>query len=215
MKRILFLVIAFLGTAMLTAQDQDRDRDRLMMVDGDVLQIRDRDQIRLQAPIRLNDGTLVNPNGSYTTRNNNRLRLKDGECLDNDGVKYRNEYQYRYKVQQENKGLSDAQIQERNQNRYHIMLVDGEAVQIRNQSQNRLQQQLELADGTNLNPDGSYQTKDRQQLRLQDGECLNMAGQKFMNTYQHRKMTMQNKMLNKKGVKKPKVQKKKGKNFSK
>lgn len=76
-------------------------------------------------------------------------------------------------------------------------------------------QQLELADGTPLNPDGSYQTQDRKQLRLQDGECLNMDGQKFKNTYQHRNMMIQKKMMNKKGVKKPNVQKKKGKNFSK
>ena len=52
-----------------------------------------------------------------------------------DGVKYRNEYQYRYKVQQENKGLTQVQIQERNQNRVHYMLANGEMIRVRNQSQ--------------------------------------------------------------------------------
>jgi hypothetical protein len=64
-----------------------------MLVDGDVLQIRDRDQIRLQDKIILTDGTTVNPDG--TSRKKDRLRLRNGECLDMNGVKYSNEYQYR------------------------------------------------------------------------------------------------------------------------
>jgi hypothetical protein len=36
-----------------------------MLVDGDVLQIRDRDQIRLQDKIILTDGTTVNPDGTF------------------------------------------------------------------------------------------------------------------------------------------------------
>ena len=51
MKKI-FLAIVFvvLGTTAIMAQDKDQDRvqdqDRLMLVDGDVLQIRDRDLVR-------------------------------------------------------------------------------------------------------------------------------------------------------------------------
>jgi len=137
-----------------------------MMVDGDVLQIRDRDQIRLQEPITLEDGTIVNPDGSYITGDRDRLRLKDGECLDNNGVKYRNEYQYRYKVEQENKGLSQTTIQERNQNRFQIMMIEGEAFQILNREQNRIQDEVNLGDGIIVNPDGSYQNEKRKQMRL-------------------------------------------------
>jgi hypothetical protein len=44
MKRLLIIIVfAVLGSTALFAQDQDQDR--LMLVDGDVLQIRDRDQI--------------------------------------------------------------------------------------------------------------------------------------------------------------------------
>lgn len=214
MKKV-FLLAAFivLGTNALTAQDQDkiqdRDQDRLMMVDGDVLQIRDRDQIRLQEPITLEDGTIVNPDGSYITGDRDRLRLKDGECLDNNGVKYRNEYQYRYKVEQENKGLSQTTIQERNQNRFQIMMIEGEAFQILNREQNRIQDEVNLGDGIIVNPDGSYQNEERKQMRLKDGECINMDGAMFKNTYQHRKMISQKKMMGnkkmmmKKGAKKP------------
>tara|TARA_R110000868_G_scaffold200671_1_gene448181 strand:+ start:23994 stop:24650 length:657 start_codon:yes stop_codon:yes gene_type:complete len=214
MKNLFFLTaFIVLGTGSLFSQDKDqvrdRDQDRVMLVDGDVLQIRDRDQIRLQAPITLNDGTMVNADGSYVTRDRDRLQLKDGECLDNDGIKYRNEYQYRYKVQQENKGLSEAQIKERNQNRYQIMLINGEAFQIRNQEQNRLQQQLNLGDGIVVNPDGSYQDQQRKQLKLQEGECINMDGAIFKNTYQHRKIMAQKNMMKKKVKTKPMVQKNK------
>jgi hypothetical protein len=60
-----------------------------MLVDGDVLQIRDRDQIRLQDKIILTNGTTVNPDGTFE-KGGDRLRLRDGECLDMNGVKYSN-----------------------------------------------------------------------------------------------------------------------------
>ncbi len=211
MKRTLILAaFVVLGTTMLVAQDrdqiQDRDQDRLMLVDGEVLQIRDREQIRLNEPLTLNDGTVINPDGTYMTRDQKQLRLRDGECLDNDGVLYRNEYQYRYKIEQENKGLAENQIRERNQNRFQVMVIDGEAYQIRNEVQNRIQNQFDVGEGTVVNPDGTYMNKKQEQFKLQDGECINMDGAKFMNMYQHRKMiikkNMQMKKVHKK-VKKP------------
>jgi hypothetical protein len=78
---------AVLGSTALFAQDQDQDR--LMLVDGDVLQIRDRDQIRLQDKIILTNGTTVNQMVLSRKRGGDRLRLR-GECLDMNGVKYSN-----------------------------------------------------------------------------------------------------------------------------
>lgn len=226
MKRIAMLVIVMLlSTMAFNAQERDRDRiqdqDRtnLVMINGEMYQLRNRAESRLQQAVRLKDGTTVNPDGTYTTADGQKLRLRNGECLDGDGVKYRNEYQYRYKVNRENQGLAQAQIQERNQNRVQYMLVDGEMYQYNNQVQERLQNQVTLADGTTVNPDGTYQTRDRQQLRLRDGECINMEGNMYQNTYQHRKMVVQKnktakkKMLKKKNMpaKKAKVQTKKAK----
>jgi hypothetical protein len=224
MKKIVMLVFVVLGTMALNAQVRDRDRlqdpdqnqDRLMLVDGDVLQIRDRDQIRLQEPLTLDDGTVVYPNGTYLTRDRDRLRLRDGECLDNDGVKYRNEYQYRYKVLQSDKGLTDQQVMERNQNRFQLMRIDGEVYQIRTQSQNRLQERLELANGIMVDPNGSYMNQNREQTRLKEGECLNLNGEKFTNMYNHRKMMMNrqmksiNNMKSKKSMNKTTLKKKGG-----
>lgn len=224
MKRLLLLAAyVVLGTTVLTAQErdqdriQDQDRTKLVMVDGEMLELRDRAQIRLMEQQTLQDGTVIHPDGSYQTRDGERLRLQNGECLDGDGIKYRNEYQYRYKVNQENKGLVQNQIEERNQNRLHYMLIEGEMYRIENQYQNRLQAQMNLAEGGSVQPDGTYQTKDRKQLKLQDGECLNLDGQKFKNLHQHRKMVVQKniqankKMMMKTNVKKPVIQKKKAK----
>ena len=224
MKKILFLIaFVVLGTTMLAAQErdqdriQDQDRTKLVMVNGEMLELQDRAQNHLMEKQTLADGTIVHPDGTYQTRDGKKLRLKNGECLDGDGIKYRNEYQYRYKVNQENKGLAQAQVQERNQNRMQYMLVDGEMYQIQNQSQNRIQSQFQLTDGGTVNPDGTYQLKNRKQMKLQDGECLNMDGQKFQNLHQQRKMMVQKnmrtnkKMMKKTGIKKPVIQKKKGK----
>lgn len=209
-KLAIFLAFIVLGTVGLVAQDKDqikdqiRDRDRIILVDGDVLQIRDRDQIRLHGKITLNDGTVVNADGTYI-KDKDRLRLRDGSCLDMDGVLYSDEYKYMQKLNKENKGLSEVQIQERNQNRYHVMAIDGELYQIKNQFQIRLQEQLKLGNGVVVNPDGTYQ-RDRKQLRLQDGECLNLDGAAFKNTYIHRKIVAQKNAKAIKVMKKKKVQ---------
>lgn len=215
MKKLIFLIaIVTLGTSSLVAQERDQDRiqvqdhTKLVMINGEMLEVRERAQLRLQEKQKLSDGTVVNPDGTYITRDRDRLRLRDGECLDSDGVMYRNEFQYRFKIQQENKGLSEAQVQNRNQNRVHYMLVDGEVLQVRNEYQNRLQYRLELGDGAYVNPDGTYQTRERKQLRLLNGECLNMDGEMFKNTYQHRKMMLQKNMIKNKMQTKPKIQKK-------
>ena len=198
-KVVVFLVFVVFATISLTAQERDRDRiqdqDRtnLTMVNGEMLQLRDRAEIRVRERITLNDGTVVSPNGNYTTKDGKQLKLKNGECLDGDGVKYRNEYQYRDKVQQENKGLTQAQIRERNQNRVHYVSMDGDMLQVRNQMQERLQTSMTLKDGTVVNPDGTYQNQARKQLRLQEGECLNMDGQLHQNQFQYRKQSLQNK----------------------
>ena len=228
MKKIMFMAaFVVLGTALLTAQErdqdriQDQDRTKLVMVDGEMLELRDRAQLRLKEKQTLADGTIVHPDGTYQTSNGERLRLKNGECLDGDGMKYQNEYQYRHKVNQENKDLAQNQVEERNRNRMHYMLIDGEMYQIENQFQHRLKNQINLADGGTVNPDGTYQTQNRKQMKLQNGECLNLDGQKFKNLHQQRKMMVQKnvrankKMMKKTGVKKPVMSKRKGKKSTK
>ena len=221
MKKIFFLVVfVVLGSIVLAAQErdqdriQDQDRTKLVMINGEMLELRDRAEMRLKEKQTLSDGSVVTPNGTYETMDGNRLKLKNGECLDGDGIKYRNEYQYRYKVGQENKGLTQDQVRERNQNRIHYTLVDGEMYLVRNQSQHRLEKSLDLGNGVVVNPDGSFKNRDQKILQLKDGQCLNTDGQMFSNMYQYRKMKLQknmapNKKMIKKGIKKPTAKKNK------
>ena len=219
-KSVLLLVLMIIGSIGLIAQEknqnqnqdqnqeQNQEQVRIVKIDGDVLQIRDRNQNRLQNRITLKDGTIVYPDGRYQTRDRVMLRLQDGSCLDMDGILYRNEYQYRYKIQQENKGLSAEQLRLKYQNQFHVMMVDGEMYQIKNQSQNMIREQMRLGNGVVVNPDGTYQNRERKQLRLQDGEALNMDGEMYKNTYMHRKMTAQKNMMTKKVMSKKVIQKK-------
>lgn len=221
MKKLMILgILLLLSSVGLKAQDkdQDQDRTRLMMVDGSLLQIRDQDQVQLKDKVTLNDGTVLNANGRYVTRDGDRMRLRDGECLDGDGIKYNSEYQYRYKIMQENKGLSQEQMRERNQNRVHYVAMDGNVYRVNTAAQNRVQQQLKMGNGMTMNPDGTYRDMNQNQMRLRDGECLNMNGQKFQNMLQQRKMMMQrqqmvnkNMNMNKKNMQKKSMNKRGGK----
>jgi hypothetical protein len=60
------------------------------------------------------------------------LRLRDGECLDMNGVKYSNEYQYRSKIKQENKNLTKPD--DGAQKRSHLTVIDGNVYQIKNKN---------------------------------------------------------------------------------
>jgi hypothetical protein len=67
MKQIILMTaISFLATPNIVPQDKDQhlDRLRLMLVDGEVLQIRDRDQIRLNDQLTLLDSAIANPEGT-------------------------------------------------------------------------------------------------------------------------------------------------------
>jgi hypothetical protein len=66
-----------------------------MLVDGEMLKIRNQLQNRLQQKLNLNNGTSVNPDGTYQTKERKQLRLKDGECLNMDGEMFKNTYQQR------------------------------------------------------------------------------------------------------------------------
>jgi len=231
MKRKIFaLAVMVLATAAAPAQEPDRDRiqdqdrdriqdqdqdriqdqdqTRLLAMDGNMLQVRDRAEMHLRNQQSLSDGTVIHENGRYETPDGKRYKLGEGECLDGDGILYRNEYQYRHKIERENAGLSEAQVRERNQNRLHYTMIDGDVYQIRHQEQARLENQLHLENGTTVFPDGSYQMQNQQRQRLQDGACLDPSGQMFRNMYQFRKKVIQqhkmpSKKMMKKGVSKP------------
>lgn len=209
-KKIVGLVLLAMAATTLTAQEQDRDRiqdqdrTKLVVVNGEMLQVRERAEIHVRERVTLSDGTVLQPNGAYETPDGKRYRLKDGECLDGDGIMYRNEYQYRHKIQQENAGLNPQQVRERNQNRVQYAFMDGNLYQIRNQEQHRLETAMRLENGATAFPDGSYQLQNQNRIRLENGQCISIQGDMFRNMYQMRKQMMQRRQLpNKQLMKKP------------
>lgn len=198
-----FLFI-ILGTLALTAQTQNLDLEVLLRLGNDVLRINDKSQIQLQDDLTLNDGTVVYPDGSYRTKDREKLQLLDGECLDNHGIKYRNEYQYRNKIEQENKGLELSTIQERNQNRYHVILIKGRIFKIINSEQYIIQEPVDIGYGKEVDLNGVYKTS-YGHARLKDGGCITLNGLPIINLYEYRKaiarkVIRRSRKLNKKGI---------------
>ncbi|MEJ2584816.1 MAG: hypothetical protein P8Z38_07160 [Robiginitalea sp.] len=211
-KRNSMWVVMAIASMTLSAQDQDRDRvqdqdrTKLLVVKGEMLQLRDRAETHLREKQNLNDGTVLYPNGAYETPDGERYKLRNGESLDGDGALYRNEYQYRHKIMRENDGLSQAQIRERNQYRVQYSMIEGKVYRIENESQLRLQAPVKLANGATANPDGTYQLESRARVQLREGECLDAVGERFRNMYQMRKkMIRQVRVPAKKMIKKGNV----------
>jgi hypothetical protein len=119
----------------------------------------------------LQNGAVVNPDGSYQLQNKKQKRLKNGECLDLYGNRYKNQQEFNQQMQIR----SQAMAQE------HLMLQDGQMYRIQNQERTQLQEQLALQNGSVVMPDGSVKKQDREQLRLKDGECLDMEGNRYEN----------------------------------
>ena len=97
MKKLLTATIMLLAVSFLQGQDQTQDKDRTTIQDGKHLHaylhlenqkvylIRDKQKTRLQKQLKLKDGTVVQPDGAFKNQKGDRLRLREGECIDMDG----------------------------------------------------------------------------------------------------------------------------------
>lgn len=117
MKKIFLLLASalFLTGGAVMAQDQDRDRtkqqdrihqeDHLRLKDGSCLIVKKGVETKLQEPLKLTNGTVVNPDGSYQLQNQQRYQLRDGECLDMNGNRYLNQNRFNRRVAMTNKQI--------------------------------------------------------------------------------------------------------------
>ena len=107
MKNLIAVTIAFIIIAgTVQAQDtvlerdqtrsgiQKRDRvnqeEHLYFQDGKLYQMRQGVRNEVKSQIKLKNGSVVNPDGSYMLKNQERLRLSNGECMDMSGNVYKN-----------------------------------------------------------------------------------------------------------------------------
>lgn len=101
----LFLMFGGLAQAQEKSRERDRDddksmvqkRDRIHMEehmvfqDGKLYQVRQGERTQVQTQLKLKNGMMINPDGSYQLMNKERYQLKNGECLDMAGNRYQNQ----------------------------------------------------------------------------------------------------------------------------
>src|SRR5665647_3874026 len=87
-KTLLVLISSFMITGTMIAQDQAQDRDQtkiqqrdrihqedhLRLLDGKLYQYKQGVQSEVKEQVRLNNGMVINPDGSYQLKNQDRLQ---------------------------------------------------------------------------------------------------------------------------------------------
>ena len=173
------MVTSLLVVGWLQAQDRDQKRDRdqdrihqhLMLKDGKMYQIEGQQMTQLQAQQKLANGCVVNPDGTYQFQNKKKQQLKNGECLDMQGNRFKSQQEFQQQMQNRERAMAQE----------HLVYQGGQMYQVRNQERVQLKEQVKLADGSKVNPDGTWLHKDGTKQQLRNGECLDMAGKRYEN----------------------------------
>lgn len=80
---------------------------------GQVIQTQNQMQTQLRSSWKLNNGTIVNPDGTYQNKNGKREQLRNGEYLDWDGQRYENQERFRERMQQRLQDKNEMKQRER------------------------------------------------------------------------------------------------------
>jgi hypothetical protein len=118
MKKVFFMLVSLIlvTTTVVKAQDkiQKKDRihqeDHLLLQDGSCLLFNAGVSTKLTKPYKLNNGTVVNIDGSYLLKDQQKLQLRDGECLDMAGARYLNQGKFNKGVVMTNKQIEKIRI---------------------------------------------------------------------------------------------------------
>jgi hypothetical protein len=89
----------------LKTQDRIKLHDHLLYKDGNLYQVKDQKQTRVEAQVKLKNGTTIEPDGMFRKKNGDRLQLKNGECLDMDGKHYHTEAKFMERVRAREKEM--------------------------------------------------------------------------------------------------------------
>ena len=84
MKQIFLFVFAlFITTGAVMAQDkmQVEDANYVILLNEKVYHYTQSGVELLKSDLKLNNGTVVKTDGSYITKDGNKMMLKDGQCL--------------------------------------------------------------------------------------------------------------------------------------
>lgn len=92
---------------------------------------------------------VVNPDGSYQLQNQKQLRLKNGECLDLDGNRYKSQQEFQQRMQVRARAMAQE----------HLVYQNGQLYRMQNQERTQLQEKFQFKNGMQVNPYGSGQMK--------------------------------------------------------
>ncbi len=181
MKTAVYLCLLLIGVSIQAQdldqlRDQDRLRDYLVLQDRQLLHVRDQDRIHLIKQISLADGSVVNPDGTYRNPEGDRLRLRDGQCLDLDGNKYISEEQFRQHLQYRLQAMDQL----------HFAFRDGRPLQFQNGEVSQIRERTALQQGGYLYPDGSFELPGQPSMQLRQGQVLDPAGNLYRDQSQFR-----------------------------
>lgn len=70
-------------------RDRVHKEDHVMMMNGKLYQMKEGVRSEVSSPIKLNDGTMLDTDGTYE-RDGVKHKLAEGECLDMNGYRYKN-----------------------------------------------------------------------------------------------------------------------------
>ncbi|MBY0347370.1 MAG: hypothetical protein GTN67_00920 [Hydrotalea flava] len=102
MKKMLLVsmsLIILTGTIVAQSQQVEQKKhqnavmknEHLVMKDGKILHNMDGKEMQMQNDMTLKNGTIIKPDGSYHLKNGKQLHLRDGQCMDMNGRKYRSQ----------------------------------------------------------------------------------------------------------------------------
>lgn len=138
---------------------------------GTMYRIQHETQSQLRGQHALQNGMMINPDGSYQERERERLQLRDGECIDADGNVYASREQFR----------EQAQLHLNAKNQEHFVNENGQMVHILNRERSQVRERIALENGLTVYPDGSFKFRNKKQERLADGEILTPSGNRYQN----------------------------------
>jgi hypothetical protein len=147
------------------------NQEHFLYENGQMFVVQNQERAQLRQRETLQNGTVINPDGTFQLRNQAQARLNNGECLYPLANRYQNQEQYQQQMQ--NRYLAMAEP--------HFAFRNGKVYQNQNQVQMQLNEGWMLMNGTVVNPDGSYQLKNGKKEQMRNGEYLDWEGNRYEN----------------------------------
>jgi len=134
---------------------------------GKFWQIENGEKLLVRNRIIMQNGLVVNPDGTFKFGNLNKIKLREDECVDPDGNLFTTQQQF----QQHVLTLYMAEP--------YFHLMNGKIYQANNQLEYPLATRWKFTNGATVNPEGVYHEKNGKMAQLNNGEYLDQAGVRY------------------------------------